>query len=118
MRSAALVLLLGLTSLLTVNASNLTGRWEGKMAGPDGDEMTITFTFKVEGEKLTGSVEGPAGELPISEGKVKGDEISFKVELNDTAITHQGKVSGDNIALKVQGPWGASEMALKRLAEK
>ena len=118
MRKMSMVVLLGLAAVLTVYAGDLNGRWEGKMPNPNGDEMTITFTFKVEGEQLTGSVEGPAGDLPISEGKVKGDELSFKVELNDTAITHQGKVSGDTIALKVQGPWGDSEMTLKRVVGK
>ncbi len=117
-RKSVLALFLLLGALLAVYAADLNGRWEGKMENPNGDDITITFTFKVDGEKLTGSVEGPAGELPIEEGKVKGDGISFMVKFGDNTITHQGKVSGDSINLKAQGPWGDSEMVLKRVADK
>ena len=58
--------------------------------------------------------EGPAGELHISDGKVDGDESSFKVKFEDNVIDHQGKVVGDTINMKVQGPWGESEMSLER----
>jgi hypothetical protein len=35
-------------------AADVTGTWTGKMAGPNGDGFQITFTFKVDGPKLTG----------------------------------------------------------------
>jgi hypothetical protein len=117
-RKSVVTLFLMLGTVLAVYAADLNGRWEGKMANPNGDDIAISFTFKVDGEKLTGSVEGPAGELPLEEGKVKGDEISFVVKFGDNTINHQGKVSGDSINLKVQGPWGDSEMTLKRIADK
>jgi hypothetical protein len=117
-RKMANSVLLMLGVVLTVYAGDLNGRWEGKMANPNGDEFTLIFNFKVDGDKLTGSVEGPAGELPITEGKVDGDEFSFKVKFEDNVIDHQGKVSGDAINMKVQGPWGDSEMTLKRAPTK
>jgi hypothetical protein len=98
-------------------ANPVDGRWQGTMSGPNGD-ITITFNFKAEDGKLTGTVETPGGEVPISDGKVEGDKLSFNTHFMDNVIEHQGTISGDTIQLKVKGPWGESEMTLKRVAEK
>lgn len=98
-------------------AGDFNGRWEGTIQTPDGD-ASIYFNFKVDGTKLTGTVESPNGEIPIEDGKVDGDKISFKTHFNDAEINHEGTLSGDTIDLKVQGPWGESEMTLKRAEEK
>jgi len=97
-------------------AADINGRWEGTVSGPDGD-FQIAFDFKVDGAKLTGTVEGPNGEIAIDEGKVDGDHISFKTHFDDSEINHEGTVSDEVIQLKVQGPWGEWEMALKRAKE-
>lgn len=98
-------------------AADLNGRWEGTVSGPNGD-FQLAFNFHVEGSKLTGTVETPNGENPISDGKVNGDHLSFKTHFNDNDIDHQGTISGDTIDLKVEGPWGESEMKLQRASEK
>jgi len=98
-------------------AADVDGRWEGTVSGPNGD-FTLTFHFKAAGSKLTGSVETPNGDQPISEGKVDGNKISFKTKFEDNDIDHEGTVSGDTIQLKVKGPWGENELTLKRVAEK
>ncbi len=97
-------------------AADINGRWEGTIAGPEGD-FQIGFNFKVDGATLTGTVEGPDGDIPIDDGKVDGDHISFKTHFDDNEINHDGTVSGDTIQLKVEGPWGESEMTLKRVKE-
>jgi hypothetical protein len=98
-------------------AADLNGRWEGSISTPQGDAQ-IAFNFKVDGSKLTGTVESPNGEIPIEEGKVDGDKLSFKTHFNDSVINHEGTLSGDTIDLKVEGPWGESNMTLKRAEEK
>lgn len=98
-------------------AADIDGHWDGSMSTPNGD-FQIGFNFKVDGAKLTGSVESPNGSIPIEEGKVEGDHISFKTHFNDSEVTHEGTVSGDTIQLHVEGPWGKSEMTLKRAKEK
>ena len=98
-------------------ASGVDGRWQATINGPNG-EFTLNFTFKAEGAKLTGTVETPNGSQPISNGKIEGDKLSFNTEFQDNVIEHQGTLSGDTIELKVKGPWGESEMTLKRVAEK
>jgi len=97
-------------------AADVNGRWEGTVSGPNGD-FQLVFNFKVDGTKLTGTVEGPNGNIPIDDGKVDGDHIWFKTHFDDSEVNHEGTVSGDTIQLKVEGPWGESEMTLKRAKE-
>ena len=42
--------------------------------------QTHRESFKVDGDKLTGTVEGPLGKLPISNGKISGDTIKGKID--------------------------------------
>lgn len=117
LRRALLPALLILLSAALAFAADLNGRWEGSMSTPNGD-FPLTFNFKVDGAALTGSVETPEGKFDISDGKVDGDKFSFKSHAGDNDINHEGTLSGDTIQLKVTGPWGESEMTLKRAAEK
>jgi hypothetical protein len=98
-------------------ANPVDGHWQGTVSGPNGD-MTINFTFKADGTKLTGTVETPNGDQPINDGKIEGDKLSFKTQFQDNTIEHEGTVSGDTIQLKVKGPWGEMDMTLKRVEEK
>jgi hypothetical protein len=71
----------------------------------------VTFTFKADGDKLTGSQSGFQGnEIPISEGKISGDTISFKVTMerggNTITWNYTGTVSGNEIKLKREGGQG------------
>ncbi len=63
--------------------------------------MTATFNLKADGDKLTGSVTTQMGENPITDGKVSGEEISFKQKMsmngNDMVMLYTGKVDGDKI---------------------
>jgi hypothetical protein len=91
------------------------------MKGPDGSAgFTISFTFKQDGAKLTGSVAGPQGDpIAITDGKIDGDKIFFKVSFNGMTITHDGTVNaaGDEIKLSAksdQSDFPAGDMTLKR----
>ena len=103
-----------------VSAADISGKWRAEFETPDGQKRQNTFTFKVDGDKLTGSVAGQAGEAPIQEGKVTGDEISFSVMRNfggnEVKLQYKGKVAGDEIRLNVDfGGQGGFEMTAKRL---
>lgn len=111
-RRALLAGILVLIFAAAACAADATGRWEGSLSGPNGD-FQITFNFKVDGAKLTGTVESPNGDIPIEDGKVDGDHIYFITHFGDNVIKHNGTVSADSIQLKVEGPWGESEMTLK-----
>lgn len=74
-------------------AQDITGNWKGTVM----DQFEINYTFKVEGEKLTGSSKGPDGsDTPISNGVIKGEDISFSLDImgNPTKIT--GKIKGND----------------------
>jgi hypothetical protein len=99
-------------------AADLTGTWTGDMVTPNGDSFQITFTFKQDGAKLTGTVSGPQGDpLEITEGKVDGDKLSFNVSFNGMTIRHEGVVSGETIKLTTKsdgGDFPGGEMMLTR----
>ena len=97
--------------------SKLAGKWEGKITRQDGQEMKLTFTFKVEGEKLSGTVESPRGELEIKDGKAKDGELSFSVPIGDNTIDYQGKLDDGKIKMKSKGPMGERELTISRVVE-
>ena len=83
--------------------------------------LDLTFAFKQDGEKLTGTVATPSGDLPLSDGKVVGDKISFFV-MADTDGTPtkgicEGVIKGDEItvAIKTAGGKDYGSMVLKRV---
>ena len=86
--------------------------------------FTLTYAFKQDGEKLTGTVTGPQGDpLPLSDGKVVGDKVSFYVQVDmggtPAKFTSQGIIKGDEITLTTKnegGPdCGGGPMILKRV---
>jgi len=107
-------------STVTAFAADVTGTWTGEMGGGNGG-FQISFTFKQDGPKLTGTVQGPQGDpIAISEGKVDGDKISFKVSFNGMVISHEGTIKGDQITLTSksdQSDFPGGEMTLKRAAD-
>jgi hypothetical protein len=110
--------LLMLSAAAAFAATDVTGAWSGAAKGPNGD-FQLTFNFKQDGTKLTGSVTGPQGDpLEITNGKIDGDKLSFTVSFNGMNITHDGVVkSADEISLKSkadQGGFPDMEMTLKR----
>jgi hypothetical protein len=84
-------------------AADVNGKWTAQVPGRNGQTREQTFTFKVEGDKLTGTVSGMQGDTPISDGKISGDEISFTTKLsfngNEVTLLYKGTVSGDEIKL-------------------
>jgi len=101
-------------------AADVTGKWTAQVPGRDGQTREQVFTFKVDGEKLTGTV--PAGqgqEVAIANGKVSGDTLSFTVTRemggNSVKLTYTGTLAGDVIKFKREGGQGqAREFTAKR----
>jgi hypothetical protein len=84
-------------------AGNVTGTWKWSFTGQNGQTRETTAKLKQDGDKLTGTISGRQGgnDTEITDGKVKGDEVSFKVvrNFNGNTITstYEGKVDGDTI---------------------
>ena len=86
-------------------ASDVTGKWVGKMETPNGTRDSV-INLKQDGEKLTGSMPGRNGETPIADGSVKGDDVAFTVVRNfggeERKINYKGKVAGSEMKLKFE----------------
>lgn len=100
-----------LLAALSGFSADVTGNWKGTAEGPNG-KMERTFSFKVEGSKLTGETSSEMlGKSTIQDGKVDGDSLSFSVHVNfqgqDVKILYRGKVSGKQLKLNVQSEDGS-----------
>jgi opacity protein-like surface antigen len=68
-------------------AADVDGKWTGTVSTPMGD-LPVQYEFKADGAMLTGTTLGFDGApVPIKEGKVDGDKISFKVTFDFGGMT-------------------------------
>ena len=111
--------ILWLTLLLTLaaTAADISGKWKADFTTPDGTARSNTFTFKVEGEKLSGSVAGGQDETPIQNGKISGDTVSFTAERPFGSFSYVGKIGTDEITLKVTFNDQSFDMVAKRMGK-
>jgi hypothetical protein len=115
-RAATTAFLLAVSlSVSAAQNSAADGRWQGTSMTANGS-VTVTYILKVKGEVLTGTGETPAGSQTVTEGKVKGNQVSFKTEINGHVIEHQGTISGDTMLLKNFGPGGEFDLRLNRVS--
>ena len=70
--------------------SKINGKWIGLVSGPQG-EMELTFTFKVNGDTLTGTDSSSLGVIELTNGIVDGNDFSFDIDLNGMKISHKCK---------------------------
>jgi hypothetical protein len=83
--------------------ADVSGAWTGKLLAPDGNEYPLNYTLKVDGDKLTGKGASPQGDVDIANGKVKGDSLSFTIDVGGVTVLNSGKyfTAGDSISLNV-----------------
>ncbi|HEX9200261.1 MAG TPA: hypothetical protein VF865_11925 [Acidobacteriaceae bacterium] len=116
--SLCVAMVMAFTTASAFAATDISGTWTGDMKAPDGgSSFQLSFTFKQDGAKLTGTVLGPQGDpISITEGVVTGDKFTFNVSFNGMTIVHEGTiVSGDEIKLTSKSDMGpAADMTLKR----
>lgn len=101
--------------------SDISGKWHGTVSTPDGNELQVKYVFKVEGDKLIGTGQGDGEPSPITEGKITGDDIIFKVTNPEGKVfPHTGKyyAQGDSIAMDIEVDGGKFHSTLKRDADK
>jgi len=81
--------------------ADLNGKWTGIIKIPGGDDLNVTYTFKVDGNKLTGVATSPSGDVSIDNGKVDGDKFSFSVNVGGTDYPHTGKLYADSCGIDI-----------------
>jgi hypothetical protein len=83
-------------------AINVTGQWEMTVETGQGSGNP-SFTFKQEGEKLTGRYKGLLGESDLT-GTVKGNQIEFSFKVSgqlEGTVTYSGTTDGKTMKGKV-----------------
>jgi hypothetical protein len=117
-----LITAIAILCLTQVFAADISGKWTTTISTGIG-AMNYTFEFKAEGEKLTGkaimSMGDASSESALTEGTVKGNDISFvetlKVQGQELRCEYKGKISGDEIRGSRQvGSYGSEEFVAKR----
>lgn len=118
---ASLFAMLVTMATVAVAQNKIDGKWESSMQGPQGNAITQTFTFKTEGNNLTGTVTGRRGDTPISDGKVDGNKITFTVtrqtQNGEMKAAYSGTVEGDTITGKIQMGENSRDWTAKRAAQ-
>jgi len=94
---------------LPAMAAGIDGQWNATVDSPMG-AVKLVLDFKSDGEKLSGSIASDMGgqampPAPISEGVVKGEDVSFKLSVTmmqdqpPLLISYKGKLKGDQLEL-------------------
>jgi hypothetical protein len=116
----ALALVVGIAA--TTLAADVTGTWTAEFDTQIGIQKYV-YTFKVDGEKLTGEAAaermGEKATVTLQGGTVKGDQITFTEPLDfqgqQIAITYTGTIAGDEIKFtRKVGDFATEELVAKR----
>jgi hypothetical protein len=95
------------------------GTWKVTVNTPMG-EQDATLSFKENGQELTGTLSNASGTVPIENGKVEGNSVSWKAHLASPfpmTLDCVGVIDGDTITGTVNTSFGASPFQGTRQAE-
>lgn len=90
-------------SLVVLSAADISGLWSGQVPGRLGEPEDISFQFKVDGNALTGKLFGNEFDLPLEEGSVLGDKVTFTITTTNyysrekVRFQYSGMISGNEI---------------------
>ena len=117
MKTCALIVLV-LLYAVPARAADVDGKWTGSLATPNGD-VNVGFDFKSDGAALTGSTTGPdGGAIPIKDGKIDGNKISFLVSLDvggmPFELSYNGVVSPTEIKMTAEFAGMPFEFTVKK----
>ncbi len=94
-------------------AADATGDWKYDITLEGGNVLNLVLNLKQDDNKVTGKVSMGDFEAPITDGKVDGDAISFKilVERDGTKFTskYNGTLAGNGIKGKIHSDFGGED---------
>jgi hypothetical protein len=129
MKLAAMFAALAALSSVGAVAAAIDGKWTAETQGRNGTQ-TVTLTLQSDGSGLTGNLAGSrGGSVAITEGKLDGTNVTFKVvrpgrDGGTQTVVYSGTLSGDDLKLTARGGRGGGrgrgkgagrELAFKRV---
>ena len=106
MMAVAVVLVL---SVSVAFSADIDGKWKGKYeSGMGGEPMNMEYTFKADGKELKGTTIGGANgeQIPLLDGKIDGNKISFTVKVDlggmEMVFKYKGELDKDKLKLKFE----------------
>jgi hypothetical protein len=112
MRKAALLAILMAWAAF---AADITGTWKGTTE-TGGRGMEVGLTVKASGGALTGTSRLYGNDYEIQNGKIDGDNISFRSRSQYGTAVYEGTVNGDEIEITISiGPGQEMRATLKRV---
>ena len=114
------ILMIMFALCVPVFAADVDGKWTGNISSPAGD-LPVAFTFKADGAKLTGTTSSFDGsEVAITDGKIDGQNITFKVTLDfggmPFILDYKGVVSPTELKITGEALGMPFEVLLKKAA--
>jgi len=89
----SLLLVFGCFTAFAQNA--IDGNWKGSRETPNGT-FEVNYTFKVEGNVVTGTWKTQFGEAKLEDGKIDGKKFSYTISLNDVKVSSTAELINDN----------------------
>jgi hypothetical protein len=113
----SLMALLALTGLVLL-AADIDGTWTMTKDGKNGPQTT-TITLMSKGSAVTGKFDGGrGGPVDISDGKVDGSKVEFKVTRDfgkgPNTQEYKGELKGGDLVLTTEGRGGPQELTFKK----
>ncbi|MBC7928383.1 MAG: hypothetical protein H7039_22300 [Bryobacteraceae bacterium] len=103
---------------LAVFAGDVNGKWSATMEGRNGQTREMTYNFKTDGGKTTGTVMSPQGERELENVKVDGDAVSWSQTMNfggeSRTMTYAGKMEGEEIKVTMKAGEMTRDFVMKR----
>src|SRR5688572_33224416 len=104
-----LTLLLLIGGLTSFAQTKIDGLWTGTRKTPNGT-FEVNYTFKVEGNALTGTWKTQFGEAKLEKGKIDGKKFSYTISVNDMTLDYTGEVINDD-ELSIKSERGEMKLA-------
>ncbi|HTQ52971.1 MAG TPA: hypothetical protein VMI94_00835 [Bryobacteraceae bacterium] len=92
-------------SLLCWAADNpAVGTWDVVTTDDAGQTSNWTLVIKADGDNLSGTLTGDPGEFNLSDAKLDGNSLTFKVVVNEATYTSEITLDGNKFEGKYKGP--------------
>lgn len=95
------------SAAMSLTAADLSGTWTGLIPARGNELQDITFRIVQSGDTLTGKMYRDTTSVPILDGKIEGDHVSFRVDSEEQVgnlfivikYTFTGTIKGTDIEL-------------------